>query len=225
VTGGTPPYTFAWTPPETLSSATVGSPVASPVVRTTYEVTATDFVGAVGTARVTVEVTLLATASANPGSVALGQSSQLDVSVAGGAPPYTFDWSPAASLDDPQLRNPVATPTSTTDYNVVVSDSRGEQAASVVRVTVEAGALTACFTIQGLSPFSAQVNGSCSTGPIVEYRWWPDFLGGSQQPTFVEADPIPPVFLYEVPGAHTIRLEVRDALGNSAVVTETFTSQ
>jgi hypothetical protein len=223
VTGGTPPYTFDWTPPSTLSSASVGSPVATPVETTQYNVTVTDFTGARGVASVTVSVNLVVVATANPASITSGQTSQLDVNISGGAAPFVFDWSPSATLNAPRRRNPMATPTTTTDYNVIVTDSAGVQAASSVRVTVTAGALTACFTVQVLGPFAIQVDGSCSTGSIVEYRWWPDFLGGTQAPRFTEADPIPPVFLYELPGAHTLRLEVRDSSGVTAVAMQIVT--
>jgi hypothetical protein len=153
-----------------------------------------------------------------------GQSSQLDVAVAGGAPPYSFDWSPAATLSDATLRNPVATPPVTTGYSVIVTDSEGTSQAGTVTVTVSAPALTACFTVQVLGAVAVQADASCSTGTIVEYRWWPDFLGGTPAPSVVEADPVPPAFVYEVPGTRTIRLEVVDSLGATAVATQTVTT-
>ncbi len=45
----------------------------------------------------------------------------------GTAPPgaYSFSWSPSNSLDDPTLQAPMATPTQTTTYTVVVTDNQG----------------------------------------------------------------------------------------------------
>ncbi|MEO6166698.1 MAG: GEVED domain-containing protein [Chitinophagales bacterium] len=39
---------------------------------------------------------------------------------------YVYDWSPAASLNDPTFSNPVATPAITTDYTVIVIDTSTE---------------------------------------------------------------------------------------------------
>jgi PKD repeat protein len=48
---------YLWTPPETLNNATIANPVASPLDRTTYVVTATDAKGCTAEAQVDVEVT------------------------------------------------------------------------------------------------------------------------------------------------------------------------
>ncbi len=41
------------------------------------------------------------------------------------APQYIYEWTPAGTLDDPNLPNPRATPTETTIYRAMVSDSMG----------------------------------------------------------------------------------------------------
>jgi gliding motility-associated-like protein len=51
-----PEYNYAWSPPATLSDAFIHNPTASPVVTTTYEVTATDRQGCTTSANVTVLV-------------------------------------------------------------------------------------------------------------------------------------------------------------------------
>jgi hypothetical protein len=224
-TGGTPPYSYAWTPIGGLSDPSIASPTASPSVTTQYTVVVTDSIGTTTTASVVVNVGLGAVATANPTTIAAGQSSNLDVQASGGTPPYSYDWSPAASLDDATIQSPVASPTTTTQYNVVVSDAIGAQVAATVTVTVTVPNLQACFTLQPLSPISVQADGSCSVGNIVTYNWWPDFLGPNQPPSFSESDPIPPPFLYEISGEHTIRLEVVDAMGNTDVVIVPFTVQ
>src|SRR5262249_3839350 len=48
--GGTGPYTYAWTPSTGLSSTTTAHPMASPASNMTYTLTVTDSKGCVGTA-------------------------------------------------------------------------------------------------------------------------------------------------------------------------------
>src|SRR5262249_38705248 len=54
--GGTPPYTFAWTPSTGLSSTTVAHPMASPASNTTYILTVTDSKGCVDADSVDVKI-------------------------------------------------------------------------------------------------------------------------------------------------------------------------
>lgn len=56
VAGGTPPYTFAWTPPIGLNTVTGSAPKASPPVTTTYTVSVTDNNGLTDTDTITLFV-------------------------------------------------------------------------------------------------------------------------------------------------------------------------
>lgn len=49
----------------------------------------------------------------------------------GGTPPYTYSWSPAAGLNNPNIANPTALPSTPTTYTVTVSDSGGSRVDSV----------------------------------------------------------------------------------------------
>ncbi len=223
VSGGSPPYAFSWSPSTGLSATDIPNPIASPPATTQYTVVVSDDNGLLAGATVVVEVGLGVTAAASPSTIAPGQSSSLSVQVTGGAPPYTFSWSPAATLDDPAAPNPVATPTQTTTYDVVVTDLAGAQGSASVTVTVSA-ALAACMTLLPISPIAVQADGTCSTGSIVLYRWWSDFQGAGQPPRAETTTPFSPVFTYEIPGDHTVRLEVVDTTGATSATTATFTS-
>ena len=50
---------------------------------------------------------------------------QLGSTITGGSPQFNYLWSPLASLDNPTLANPTATPDSTTTYYLTVTDSSG----------------------------------------------------------------------------------------------------
>jgi uncharacterized repeat protein (TIGR01451 family) len=55
--GGTPPYTYSWTPTIGLNGTGIANPTASPAVNTTYTVTVTDFKGCTDSDDVTVTIT------------------------------------------------------------------------------------------------------------------------------------------------------------------------
>jgi len=63
-------------------------------------------------------------------------SVQLNGTATGGTPPYTWIWSPAGSLSNPNIANPVATPTVTTTYTLTVTDNAGCSSTDPVTVTV-----------------------------------------------------------------------------------------
>jgi hypothetical protein len=78
----------------------------------------------------------LATVTASPTTICQGQTSQLNVNVLGGTPPFTYSWTPAAGLSNPAIMNPVATPSATTTYHVQVSDNSSLTANDSVTITV-----------------------------------------------------------------------------------------
>ena len=70
---------------------------------------------------------MTATASSSPNSVCLGETSQLNAVAVGGTGNFTYSWTPAMGLSDPQIANPIATPTVTTTYTCHVSDGLSSQ--------------------------------------------------------------------------------------------------
>ena len=136
-TGGTPPYTYSWTPTAGLSNPTIPNPTAS--AGGTYTVRVTDANGCWAEDSVVVTVSSAPTANAGPdremcpgGSVPIGGSP----TGSGGTDPYTYGWTPTAGLDNPAIANPYASPTSTTTYSVLVTDGGGCQGVDSVTVTV-----------------------------------------------------------------------------------------
>lgn len=124
--------TYEWSPAAGLSNTTIANPVANPSITTTYSVVAFSSCGS-DTAVITITVNSGANASvsaAAPG-ICIGESTTLLVN--GGA---VFTWSPSSGLSNPNISNPVATPTATTTYSVMVSDACGADT-GMVTVTVE----------------------------------------------------------------------------------------
>ncbi len=106
--------TYAWSPGTALSCTACASPMASPTAPAMYIVTGTDTNGCVGKDTIRIGIQTKSTFVTNKsGEICLGQQYKL---FAGGATVY--NWTPAGSLDDPNLPNPVATPKVTTTYIV-----------------------------------------------------------------------------------------------------------
>ncbi len=75
-------------------------------------------------------------ASATPSSICYGATSQLNVTVIGGTPPYDFSWAPTDSLNNTNIQNPIANPTETTTYIVTVTDAASLVSQDSVILTV-----------------------------------------------------------------------------------------
>ena len=72
-------------------------------------------------------------------TVCLGASFTLNLEIDSNTtliPPYSFFWSPSADLNCDTCQNPVSTPTSTTTYTVLLTDSVGTIDSALVTVTV-----------------------------------------------------------------------------------------
>ncbi len=110
---------YSWSPATGLSSSSSGSPIATPADTTQYIVTGTNAYGCTAKDSVMVYVKKLpAVVISNDDTVCTNQSVQL---LASGGSLYT--WSPAATLNNGSISNPVASPISNTTYTVLVTGS------------------------------------------------------------------------------------------------------
>ena len=91
---------------------------------------------------------LAVTASANPEIICNGSSSQLNAYTTGGSGNYTFDWSPTTGLSNPNIQNPVATPSESITYTVTVDDGNST-VSSEVSITVNPTPETPIITNEG----------------------------------------------------------------------------
>jgi gliding motility-associated-like protein len=124
---GTAPYTFLWNNGQTTSTATgLGAG--------TYTVTITDANGCIATAQVTITVAAGPAASvvASPTTIIVGNQTQLNASGGG-----TYSWSPPTGLSCINCSNPIATPITTTDYCVLVTDGNGCTDSACLTIHVE----------------------------------------------------------------------------------------
>jgi hypothetical protein len=188
-------------------------------------VTATDAAGAtIGQDAVRVWVSdLVASASASPSIITLGQSSQLAATAERGFPPYRFFWNPSIGLDDDRSPNPIATPAATTHYSVhVCDDILCLERTVVVSVNPVAPSPfpTAFFTARDTCcPPRVNLDASGSTGTIVSYTW--DLSWTAASPDLVTTSPTA-AFLVDEGDEGTITLTVTAADGRTATVSSNY---
>jgi len=123
--------TYSWLPATGLSSTTVSNPIANPTVTTTYTVTVT-LAGCTATDPVLVTVNPNPTANAGT-DVTICNGTSTTLSATGGP---SYSWLPATGLSSTTIANPIANPTSTTNYTVTVTNAFGCTNTDVVIFTV-----------------------------------------------------------------------------------------
>ncbi|MBK9249098.1 MAG: PKD domain-containing protein [Ignavibacteria bacterium] len=170
---GTPPFTYSWTPTTALSDATIANPTASPTVNTSYIVSVTDANNCI--IRDTVSIAIYSKATVSAGidkSVCIGQGTTIGgaPTATGGTPPYTYLWSPATGLNSTSSANPTATPATTTDYLVTVTDANSCQTLDTMRVTVHP-LPTPIINVIRSTIFCAGDSATLDAGSYKKYLW------------------------------------------------------
>lgn len=110
---------FSWSPTGSLSNPNILNPIATPSVTTTYTITSR-IGGCVATEDVV--VTIVPYPMVNAGAdtmICFNTTAQLNGQQGG----TSFSWSPAGSLSSASVLNPVASPASTTQYILTVTDN------------------------------------------------------------------------------------------------------
>ena len=124
--------TYFWSPATGLSCVNCPDPMANPSITTTYEVTVSS--GSCTPASDMVEVTVNSPNADAGLDVIICSGSSTTLNATGG---ITYSWSPSTGLNDPNIPNPEASPTNTTDYVVTITDVYGCEATATVTVTVD----------------------------------------------------------------------------------------
>ncbi|HEX4850125.1 MAG TPA: gliding motility-associated C-terminal domain-containing protein, partial [Puia sp.] len=142
--------------PTTISTDNTGS--------TTY--TFTPNAGQCGTStQITVMVTPLPTLTMGPDvTIGLGGSTTLNVTVTGNI--VTYQWNPATGLNNPSIKDPIASPTSTTLYTLKVTDDNQCDAMGSIKVTVSGGTTGKISVPNAFSPNGDGTNDTWVIGNI-----------------------------------------------------------
>lgn len=127
--------TYTWVPATGLSNPTIGNPVASPPVTTTYTITASNANGCSATTTLTVVVNpspLVTVLPVNP-SICVGQSTSLQATGA-----MSYSWSPSTGLSNANIANPIANPSATTTYTITGTNANACSATTTLTINVGA---------------------------------------------------------------------------------------
>jgi hypothetical protein len=128
--------TYSWSPSEGLSQTDIPNPIVTAQTDITYTLTVTTPDGNIDKAAVFIKV-IPFVATANDQTISCGNTTQLDVSTNyTGTGTLTYDWQPKDKLDNPSIKNPVATLTQAADFTVTVTTPNGAVAQENVHVTV-----------------------------------------------------------------------------------------
>jgi gliding motility-associated-like protein len=133
--GGTPGYSYSWSPTTGLSNAGIANPTATPSSNTTYTLTVTDGAGCQATSSATVTVNNTPP-TANAGGNQTINCSTTSVTL-NGSGSGTYSWSPATGLSSTTIANPTASPGSSQTYTLTVTGTNGCTATSSTTVTVD----------------------------------------------------------------------------------------
>ncbi len=134
-TGGVGAWTYQWEQSVgctgtfeaiSMETGTTYDPPSGLTETTCFRLAATNNCGTVYSIHKTVVVNSNPTVTVDPGGpICEGNSIELGSSVNNGTAPFTYAWTPSASLDDPTISAPNAIPTETTLYSLNVTDTKG----------------------------------------------------------------------------------------------------
>lgn len=157
---------YSWSPATGLSSSTINNPSAIITGNITYSVTVTDVNHCTNTDSIYFEVVppLISTIGHDT-IICVGSVAQL---TAGGGTSYS--WSPAEALSDANSATPVATPSQTTLYTVIVSDDLCYEDTLQVLVSLSTPFINAGNDASVVSGSPYQLNATGSNG---SFSWSP----------------------------------------------------
>ena len=124
--------TYIWTPAAGLSNSAIANPVATPATTTQYIVTGTTANGCIAKDTVNITISPLPVITRSADTV-ICKNSSTQLFASGG---LSYSWSPAASLNNPSIANPVATPAATTIYFVTVTGANTCNNIDSVKVSI-----------------------------------------------------------------------------------------
>ena len=138
--GGSGTFNFHWEPANMVSNSNSQNTQTVPLTQDqTYTLTVTNAQGGCSsTDEVTIHISgsaMTVSAYADPSSICQGGSTQLVANAGGGTGNFTYSWTPTTGLSNPNIYNPMASPSQTTTYTCHVSDGQTSQNVTVT-VTV-----------------------------------------------------------------------------------------
>jgi gliding motility-associated-like protein len=182
-TGSTPTFTYFWNNGLGMNQTVT----VSPQTTTSYIVTTTDICGPrtlSDTVTITVPVYPPMQVTTSDATICRGDSVLLMALATGGLRPYTYSWNSGVGTDSTIM----VQPSTTTAYNVVVTDYCNNQGSTTANVTVQftSAAFNFSYTSNSLVQFIDQ-----SALDVVSWNWYfgdGDSISNIENPTHTYAD-------------------------------------
>jgi|GEM_PF-650326 len=124
---------YTWSPVAGLSNGAISNPVAIPDTTTEYFVSGTNSLGCVAKDSVTITIKPIPTIF-KTGDTLVCRNTTVPLFASGGT---SYVWSPAATLNNPNIANPVASPVGFTRYFVTVTGANSCSNKDSVNVTIK----------------------------------------------------------------------------------------
>lgn len=187
---------YVWSPTTGLSDPNIHDPFASPTTATTYIVLVTDSNGCKNTDSVLVSVNSLPNIIVTNNS-AICTGSNIQLSASGG---NSYQWSPNGTLSNDTIYNPVANPTLTTTYTVVVTD--GNTCVDSAFVTITVNPLPIPF-VNADTLICAGTNAQLFASGGVSYLWTPSAtLNNANAQSPIASPTVPTTYVVTVTDAN-----------------------
>ncbi|MEL6132076.1 MAG: hypothetical protein AAFR59_01790, partial [Bacteroidota bacterium] len=178
-TGGTSGYSFAWSSPTNLLTPNTDTTCTDSLFATeTFFVTVTDTEQCTTTDSVEIWVNnaITLTVGASNTFVCFEDTVSFSSNVLGGSGGFTYDWDPAALLNDPTIPNPYSDSLlGTTVFSLLVTDGQGCTADASVEVEVNLE-ITAFANVDSGACFggTTSLSGGATGGSgVYTYQWTP----------------------------------------------------
>ncbi len=160
---------YVWMPPTGLSNANIANPIATPTTSTTYTVTGTSINGctAQSSATITILPKPIITKTAD---ATICNNASIQLNASGGT---NYVWTPAATLSNANIANPIATPTASfTKYYVTVTNNAVNNCTNKdsVQITVRPAPV---FTISPANITCSGTSVQLNAGGGDSYLWSP----------------------------------------------------
>ena len=203
--GGAGSFNFHWEPANMGANPNAHNPQTVTLTQDqTYTLTVTNPQGGCSsTDEVTIYISGSAmTVTAGPDiSICQGGSGQIYVSAGGGTGNLTYSWTPTTGLSNPNIYNPIASPSQTTTYTCHVTDGQTSQNVSVTvtvnDVIVENESMTICpddvyhwhgaaYTEVGTYQFDTVTDQGCEKTIYLHLDHYPSYNNNETSPIVVE---------------------------------------
>lgn len=123
---------FVWTPSTGLSDDSIPNPIATPSVPTNYIATSDCGVDSVF---INVSQPYAPDAGADT-AICLNSAARIFATAPSQFGPYTYQWSPAVGLSNPNISSPLASPDVTTQYTVTTTSAAGCEKTDSITVSI-----------------------------------------------------------------------------------------